>query len=133
MAARPYNDPANVKPNGQPKMSENAWAIYEQLREDMAEDTSWGTSLASAIEKTASKKDLIDAVSAFDHFVTKKDFNAHISSFGNNTEVLLAINAVSAKLDSVRAALLATCQKIDSDAIPGADTNYKASAEALLT
>ena len=51
MAARPYNDPANLRENGQPKFSENAWQIYEQLREDMAEDTGWGAALAKKVSE----------------------------------------------------------------------------------
>jgi hypothetical protein len=31
--ARPYNHPDNLKPNGQPRMSEDNWALSESLRE----------------------------------------------------------------------------------------------------
>lgn len=31
---RPYNHPDNIDQNGQPKMSENAWMLYEQSLAD---------------------------------------------------------------------------------------------------
>lgn len=34
MTVRPYNDPANILENGQPRLSENAWEISEQFRID---------------------------------------------------------------------------------------------------
>jgi hypothetical protein len=57
--ARPYNHPDNLKENGQPKMSEDAWELSEKIREG-TDDVDW----MLWPEGLAKPADLSSAVSA---------------------------------------------------------------------
>lgn len=117
MAARPYNHPDNLKPNGQPKMSETAWAIYEQLREDMHEDADWGSQLFQALATKAGQADIQLLASFFSAALKEKADKNDVAQLGNlfldsqNSHSLhdlcLAISALSTKLDIVVEALKA--------------------------
>lgn len=132
---RPYNHPDNIGSDGQPKMSEDAWAIYEQLREDMAEDSTWGNDLAVGLESRASKADFaaaLEAAVASHHRETVELMSNLASRVDDVATLVTAVNTLASKIDSLKTAVLAGFAKADADA-GVADTNYAATVSALLT
>ena len=111
----------------QPTMSEN-----DQLTENS--DKSWGQDLARALEGKLGKVEfstLLATAMANHH----KDTIALMASLSSKIEAVAAlvdaVNALTNKVDGLKAALLAGFAKADADATI-TDTNYQATVAALL-
>lgn len=107
---RPYTHPDNIGSDGNPIMSENAWAIFEAQRMDTNDNSGLFNTLWNEIQKKASAIEVANLATKIGcpHEALRL---TEILIANHRAEMLVLVTTHSVKIDAVKDAIDLLCDK----------------------